>query len=91
MWSREKTRYPFLTSFLEGLLFAHWQAFVEHNKKIDANAQVDIQILCCLHRSDVIVSCDDRFLNDTFRLFWQPKGKRLYSTEAFVQGLQRLT
>jgi len=30
MWSRNKLRYPFFTSFLEGLLYADWQALVEH-------------------------------------------------------------
>jgi hypothetical protein len=31
-WTRSPTNYPFYHAFVEGLLYAHWNAAVEHNK-----------------------------------------------------------
>ena len=63
-WSAEKDRYPFFSGFLRGTLYAAWFAAVEHNKKIDTNAHVDVELLCCLNRADAVVSHDQGFLRD---------------------------
>jgi hypothetical protein len=89
-WAADKHRYPFLTSSLEGQVFADWQALVEHNKRIDRNAHVDVEVLACLNRADAIVSADAGFLKDAFDVLWRPKGKLLYTPEAFVHYMDSL-
>jgi len=86
-WTTDKQRYPFLTSSLEGQIFANWHALVEHNKRIDRNSHVDVEVLACLNRADAIVSADAGFLKDAFDVLWRPKGKLLYTPEAFVDYL----
>jgi len=88
MWRHNKQRYPFVTSSFEGQIFAYWQAAAEHNKPIDGNAIVDVDVLTCLHRADAIVSADNKFLRDAFDLLWRPKGKTYFSPQEFVARLQ---
>ncbi len=89
-WKKNKMSCPFFTSFVEGTLYGQWHAMVEYNKKIDLNAQVDIQLLSYLHRADVVVSNDERFLKDAFAELWLPKRKRLFSSEQLVTFLKIL-
>jgi hypothetical protein len=89
-WAMDKKRYPFLTSSLEGQIFANWHALVEHSKRIDRNSHVDVEVLACLNRADAIVSSDGGFLKDAFDMLWRPKGKLLYTPEAFVDYLKSL-
>ena len=89
-WLRDKHRFPFFTSFVEGMAFSSWYAGAEQNKPIDPNSQIDIQLLCCLNRSDVLVSNDARFMKDAFDELWKPKGKRFLTTEQFIQYLERM-
>jgi hypothetical protein len=89
-WRRDKKRYPFLTSSLEGQLFSSWYAMVEHNKAIDANAHVDVEVLSCLNRADAIVTADTRFQKDAFDVLWHSKGKLLFSPDDFVKHLELL-
>lgn len=89
-WITDKQRFPFLTSSLEGQIFANWHALVEHNKRIDPNSHVDVEVLACLNRADAIVSADEGFLRDAFEALWRPKGKLLYRPEAFVKHLNSL-
>jgi hypothetical protein len=90
-WVTNKQRSPFFTSFIEGLLYSNWYAMAEHNKKIDLNAQVDIQLLCYLHRADALVSDDLGFLKNAFDELWKPLGKRLYTSAEFVDYLGLLS
>lgn len=89
-WTKDKQRYPFLTSSLEGQVFANWHALVAHNKRIDRNAHVDVEVLACLNRADAVVSSDAGFLKDAFDVLWRPKGRKLFSPEEFAQYLEGL-
>jgi hypothetical protein len=89
-WAKDKRRYPFLTSSLERQAFANWQALVDHNKRIDRNSHVDVEVLACLNRADEIVSSDAGFLRDAFDVLWRAKGKLLFTPEAFVDYLKSL-
>jgi len=91
MWRRNKQRYPFLTSSLEGQIFSDWYAMVEHNKKIDRNAHVDVELLSSLNKADAIVTADTKFLRDAFEVLWRPRGKQIYSPEDFVEHLKLLS
>ena len=86
-WMENRQLCPFFTSFVEGTLFQQWHAMLEPNKKIDLNAQVDVQLLAYLHRADVVVSCDTGFMRDAFTELWSEKGKRLMATDEFVAHL----
>ncbi len=90
-WKANKDNCPFFTSFLEGTLYQQWHAMMEPNKEIDLNAQVDIQLLCCLHHADLVVSCDTKFMKDVFTELWLPKGKRMLATDEFVSLLKEQT
>ena len=87
-WSRNKSRSPIFTSFIEGLAYSTWYAAVQVNKPIDKNAQVDIQMLAYLHQADAIVTRDTKFLKDCFDEIWKRRGKRLLSPEQFLESIQ---
>jgi hypothetical protein len=89
-WKAHKDRYPFFTTGLEGRAYAAWHAMVEHNKRIDPNAQVDVEMLTCLNRADAIVSADTRFQKDCFDVLWKPRGKLFLTPEEFAGRVNRM-
>lgn len=89
-WSKNKDHYPFFTTSLEGRVYSAWHAMVEYNKRIDPNAQIDIDLLSCLNRADAIVSADRKFQKDAFDVLWRTRGKLFLSPEEFVQRLERM-
>jgi hypothetical protein len=90
-WRGNKEWYPYLTTSLQGQIYAFWYAMIEQNKPIDENAHVDVDLLSCLNSADAIVSADDRFLKDAFDVLWLAKGKLFFSPERFVQHLSLIS
>jgi hypothetical protein len=89
-WAVEPARYPYYHAFVEGLLYAHWYAAIEHNKPIDDNAQSDYEQLAYLNWADVFVSNDARFQLDAFNELWRPRGRRYETAESFTALMYRL-
>jgi hypothetical protein len=90
-WEASPSSYPYFTAFVEGTVYWLHYAAVEHNKRLDDNAQADYEQLAYLTWADVIVSDDTRFMRDAFNEIWKPRGKRLETSESFVALLQRLS
>lgn len=86
-WRARKARYPYFTSFAEGMLYIQYWVMAEH-KHIDQNAQTDIQQMGYLHSADCIVANDVSFMKDAFDVPWKPKGKAFFTTDAFVSYLE---
>ena len=57
-WAANPSRYPYYRAFVEGILYANHYAAVEHNKRIDDNAQADYEQLAYLCWADVFVTND---------------------------------
>jgi hypothetical protein len=89
-WERNPTQYPFYSAFVEGLVYSLHYAAIEHNKRIDDNAQADFEQLAYLTWADMFVLNDTRFLRDCFDAIWRPRGKRLESAESFADLMRRI-
>jgi hypothetical protein len=89
-WERAPTRCPFYSAFVEGFLFHGYHAAVEHNQRIDRNAQADYEQLAYLTWADLVVSNDEGFFRAAFDAIWRPRGKRLESAESFAMLVERL-
>lgn len=87
-WRAQKARYPYFSSFAEGMLYIQYWVMTKH-KHIDQNAQTDIQQMGYLNLADCIVANDVGFMKDAFDVLWKPKGKVFFTTDAFVSYLQR--
>lgn len=87
-WRMNKKCYPFFTGFVEGFLYSQYYAMVEagngNGKRIDRNAQADIEQLTYLAKADLLVSCDQRFMLDAFKALWETKGKKIMTTDEFI-------
>lgn len=88
--TRCQTRFPFYSAFVEGFLYHGYHAAVEHNDRIDRNAQADYEQLAYLTWADVVVSDDEGFFRDAYEAIWRPRGKRLESSQSFVELMRRL-
>jgi hypothetical protein len=84
-WQRNPSRFPFYTSFVEGIAYFGYHAGVRQNDPIDTNAQADFEQLCYLNWADAIVSNDTAFLRMAFDALWKPRNKRLLTCEEFAQ------
>lgn len=84
MWARAPTRFPHYSAFVEGAAYARYYAAVEHNERIDRNAQSDFEQLAYLVWADVVVSNDERFFSSAFETLWEPRGKRMESAQSFA-------
>lgn len=80
-WSQQKGRYPYFSSFVEGLTYAGFYAGIEQNSSLDDNSQADFELLTFLNHADVVVSSDTRFFRFAFDTIWKPRGKFLVSPE----------
>jgi hypothetical protein len=89
-WSRNPARFPFFTSFVDGFSFAAWYAATYQSSPLDVNAQADYEQLCYLNWADAMVSNDAGFLRHAFDALWKPRGRRLFSTNDFVELLMRI-
>jgi hypothetical protein len=89
-WEQNPPQYPFYSAFVEGLVYSLHYAAVEHNKRIDGNAQADYEQQACLTWVDIIVSNDTRFLRDCSDSIWRPGGKRLETEEGFADLMRRI-
>lgn len=85
-----RDRYPFYASFVDGLCFAGYYAACRPQEKIDPNAQADFEQLCYLQWADVFVSNDTKFMKAAFDALWTPKGRRLMTTEEFLEMVGRM-
>ena len=83
-WARAPARFPYYSAFVEGAAYARYYAAVEHNERIDRNAQSDHEQLAYLLWADVVVSNDERFFSSVFETLWRPRGKRLESAQSFA-------
>jgi len=90
-WNQNPRRYPFYTSFVEGIAFFGFHSGVLHNEQVDTNAQADYEQLCYLNWADVFVSNDEGFFRSAFDALWKPRGKRLFTCEEFVSLAARLS
>lgn len=90
IWQEAPDRYPFYTAFVQGFVYAMHYAAVEHNFKIDSNAQADYEQLCYLNWADVIVTDDAKFMKVAFDNLWAPRGKRLETSASFATLVTRL-
>ena len=89
-WALCPNRFPFYSAFVEGSLYAGYYALVEHNRPIDPNAQTDYELLAYLTWADLVVSDDQKFFRNAFEAIWEPRGKRLETSESFVVLTQQL-
>lgn len=89
-WSRHKERFPFMTAFTDGFIYAGYYAAIKQNSPIDRNAQADYEHMTYLHHADILVSADARFQRDAFMELWEPRGKVLYTPEEFIQFIDQL-
>jgi hypothetical protein len=89
-WEHCPTRFPFYSAFVEGFLYHGYYAAVEHNKRLDRNAQADYEQLAYLTWADLVVSDDEGFFRDAFEAIWRPRSKRLESSASFAELMQRL-
>lgn len=89
-WAQNPDRFPFYSAFVEGYLYAFYYAAVEHNYKIDRNAQLDYELLAYLTWADLVVSDDHKFFRHAFEAIWEARGKRIETSESFVVLTERL-
>lgn len=89
-WSRNKERYPYVTAFAEGFVYASYYAAAKHNQPIDKNAEADFTHMSYLNHADVLVSADMRFLREAFAELWKPRHKTLFTPIEFVQFIEKL-
>lgn len=88
VWARSPEGFPFYTAFVEGVLYTMYYAMSEPNLRIDRNSIADASQLAYLVWADVVVSNDNRFFRSAFKTLWEPHGKRMESTEGFVELLE---
>lgn len=89
-WSRDKSSYPFFTTFVRNMLYIGHRAATNPNAKIDLNAQADLDLMTHLLRAEVIVSNETGFLRDAFNDLWRPHGKVLFSSEEFAKLIAKM-
>jgi hypothetical protein len=87
-WLRSPESYPYLSRFIEGLLYCDYYALVEHNSPIDINDRPDMALLTYLHSADILVSCDEQFQRKAFETLWAKRGKSLFTTSEFVSHIE---
>lgn len=90
-WASNPQCYPFYSAFIDGLSYSLFRATAEHQKPIDRNAQADYEQLAYLNWADVVVTNEQKFLRDAFNAIWRHRGKRLETTESFVDLVNRLS
>ena len=91
VWVMNPDNYPLYSLFIEGIMFSVFYAATRHNDPIDINAQADVEQLCYLFWSDVVVSNDEAFFKTAFDELWKPRGKRLMNCEEFVVFLSNVS
>jgi hypothetical protein len=84
MWAQAPWRYPFYSAFVQGFMYALYNAGERHNDKIDRNAQADYEQLAFLTRADAIVSDDLSFMRHSFDTLWAQDGKRFFTARQFA-------
>jgi len=90
LWNQNPARYPFYSSFVEGIAYFGFHAGVLQHEGIDTNAQPDFEQLCYLNWADAFVSNERGFLKRAFTDLWEPRKKRLFTSEEFVDLVKRL-
>ena len=72
------------------MVYAMHYAMLEHNDKIDLNAQADLDLLTHLLHSQIVVSNELGFLKSAFNALWKPRGKVLMNSEDFISLTEKL-
>ncbi|MCU1317506.1 MAG: hypothetical protein JWN63_2828 [Candidatus Acidoferrum typicum] len=90
-WAHNPARFPYYSAFIEGVLYSAYYAMIEHNLRLDRNAQADFEQLAYLLWADVVVSNDERFFRSAFQTLWAPHGRRMESVESFTTLVRELT
>lgn len=89
-WSRNKSNFPYSTTFVENMLYIGHRAMTRPNDKIDLNAQADLDLMTHLLRANVLVSNETGFLRKAFDDIWRPRGKAIFTSQEFASFIAKL-
>lgn len=89
-WAGAKTNFPYFNEFVRNVVYQDVLFMTDHSTKLDANAQVDLDILTHLLRADCVVTNEAGFMRRAFADIWRPRGKVLFSTAEFSSYLEHL-
>ena len=89
-WSRQKSAYPFFTSFVTNMIYMGYYSATRQNEGIDLNAQADMDLMSHLLHADVLVSNETGFLKKAFEDLWHPKSKIIFTSQEFVTFINKL-
>ena len=88
-WRADINRFPHFSAYVESHVYAWYDAERNQNSKLDRNWIGDAEYLCFLIDVDAIVTSDAKFMRRAFEALWQPRGKRIFTPEEFVDFLHR--
>lgn len=89
-WSRDKSAYPYFTTFVENMTYMGYYAATRPNDGIDLNAQADLDLMTHLLRADALVSNETGFLRNAFNDIWRPRGKVLFTSQEFADFIKKV-
>jgi hypothetical protein len=89
-WSLDKDAYPYFTTFVTNMIYMAYYSATRPNDRIDLNAQADLDLMTHLLHADVLVSNEKGFLRTAFEELWRPKGKVAFTSEGFVDFINKL-
>jgi hypothetical protein len=89
-WSRDRTAYPYFTTFIENLTYMGYYAATRPNNRIDLNAQADLDLMTHLLRADALVTNETGFMRNAFDDIWRPRRKVLFASQEFADFIKKL-
>jgi Cft2 family RNA processing exonuclease len=90
IWSQNRNNFPYFTQFVDNFVYQEVLAMTIQNIEVDRNAQIDLDILTHLLRSDIVVTNEKGFMKRAFDDLWRPKGKVLFTSADFAAHLQQM-
>ncbi len=90
-WAKDKAQYRFFTTFVMNMLYIAHNAMTKPSASIDLNAQADLDLMTHLLHADALVSNETGFLRQAFDDLWRPRGKALFTSQEFVNLLEKLS
>ena len=88
-WSRDRDAYPYFTTFVTNMIYMAYYSATRPNDGIDLNAQADLDLMTHLLHADVLVSNEKGFLKTAFEDLWRPKGRVIFTSEEFVDFINK--
>jgi hypothetical protein len=88
-WKRDPEKFPHFTAYVQLYAYVHYDPQLPHQPPMDPNCLADAEQLCFLEDVDAMLSFDQGFMKRAFEAVWEPRGKRLFTPEEFVDQLQR--